>query len=252
MTASGRPSRRATRSHTTLALVLRRTAYGEADWVLSLFTERLGQIAALARSARRSQRRFSGSLEPFHTLELAVDETPGSDLAKLREARVVQPRTELLAELSAMQAAGTFLGWVRHAAPAHTPEPEIWELSLACLDELERGAALRRTEVAPSARAALAVHGLRLLVACGWRLELEYCVETGVRCPDGKAARIDPARGGLVSSARGTGGILVNGAQRRRLIGAQAGRDGVLETEDIDLAIELVERSLQAHAGLAT
>jgi DNA repair protein RecO (recombination protein O) len=231
--------------------VLRRTEYGEADWVLSLFTERLGQITALARSARRSQRRFGGSLEPFHTLEVVLDETPGSELAKLREARIVQPRTELLAELSAMQTAGAFLGWVRHAAPAHTREPEIWELSIACLDDVERGAALRRTEAAPSARVALAAYGLRLLVACGWRLELEHCVETGLRCPDGKAARIDPARGGLVSRARGTGGILVNGVQRRRLIAAQSGHDGVLEAEDIDLAIELVERSLQAHAGLA-
>ena len=245
-------SRRAARSHTTLAFVLRRTFYGDADLVVSLFSEKLGQVSALARAARQSQRRFGGSLEPFHTLEVELDEALGADLMQLREARVVGPRAGLLTQLSAMEAAGAFLGWIRHAAPAHTPEPALWELALSCLDQLEARALQPGATSLPSARRTLAAHGLWLLDACGWRLELEHCVESGVRCPEGKAALIDPARGGLVSRARGGAGLRVGAAARQRLISSQATRSAALEEEDVELTLQLVEGSLRAHAGLAS
>lgn len=246
----GARSRLATRRHTTLALVLRRTPYGDADLVVGLFSEQLGQISALARAARKSQRRFGGSLEPFHTLELDIEEAPGSELLHLREARIVTPRAGLLTELASMEAAGKFLGWVRHSAPAHTREPAIWGLLQSCLDELEQRALRGADAALPSARCTLAAHGLWLLDACGWRLELEYCVESGERCPEGKAALIDPARGGLVSRARGGAGLRLSGAARRRLIDTQAQHARLLDESDVDVTLQLIEGSLRAHAGL--
>jgi DNA repair protein RecO (recombination protein O) len=248
-------SRALSRSHSTLAFVLRRTPYGEADLIVSLFTESLGQVSALARSARKSQRRFGGGLEPFHTLDAALEETRGGDLLSLREVRVVVPRPGLLGHLAGMEAAGTFLTWVRHAAPAHTPEPMLWQLTQSCLEALEAmalAAATTSERGSSLARLTLAAHGLRLLVACGWRLELEYCVESGERCPEGKAAMIDPARGGVVSRARGGGGgVRVSGEVRQRLIATQSGDTSVLEESDAELVLQLVEASLRAHAGLA-
>ena len=76
---------------TTRALVLKRVEYGEADLVLTWFTERFGRVSALARAARKSTRRFAGALEPMHTLELALEERPKSELFVLREARIAQP-----------------------------------------------------------------------------------------------------------------------------------------------------------------
>jgi DNA repair protein RecO (recombination protein O) len=235
--------RRATRSHETLALVLRRTPYGESDLVVSLFTQTLGQVAALARAARKSQRRFGGNLEPLHTIAVSFDEAQGSELFRLNDARIERPRIRLLENLDGMEAAGRFLVWIRHAAPEHTPEPLLWDLAQSCLDELDAG-------TARSAALTLASHGLPLLVACGWRLELEHCVQSGVRCPDGKAAMIDPERGGLVSRARGGASVSVGGAARQRLIAAQAGDLTALLESDAPLALELVERCLRAHAGL--
>ncbi|HEX5101745.1 MAG TPA: recombination protein O N-terminal domain-containing protein, partial [Polyangiaceae bacterium] len=68
---------------TTHALLLKRVEYGEADLVLTLFTERFGRISALARAARKSTRRFGGALEPMHTLEVALEERPKSELFML-------------------------------------------------------------------------------------------------------------------------------------------------------------------------
>lgn len=258
---SGRPRHsRAKRSHITAALVLRRTPYRDADLVVTLFCESLGQVSALARAARKSQRRFGGGLEPFHTIEAELDEVPGADLMVLTSVRVEAPRTRLYDHLAGMEAAGRFLNWLRHASPAHTPEPLVWALALACLDGLDAAAARASgggasaasggTGAAPSPTLILATYGLQLLAVSGWRLELERCVLSGARCPDGKSAMVDPERGGLVSRAEGGAPFLVSGAARARLIAAQDGRADALEEEDAALGLELVERCLRAHAGL--
>jgi DNA repair protein RecO (recombination protein O) len=239
--------------------VLRRTPYREADLVVTLFTESLGQVSALARSARKSQRRFGGGLEPFHTLEAELDEAPGSELMALTSARVETARTHLYGHLEAMEAAGKFLNWIRHASPAHTPEPLVWQLSVACLDALN-AVSVTAPENAPAATTGarqgrvtriLATFGLQLLAAAGWRLELEHCVLSGARCPDGKSAMVDPERGGLVSRSEGGAPFLVSGAARARLIAAQDGQSAALDEEDGALGLELVERCLRAHAGLS-
>ncbi len=251
-------SRRETTSHQTLALVLRRTPYRDADLVVTLFTEGMGQISALARAARKSQRRFGGSLEPFHTLSVELEESAGAELMMLGSAQIETVRTNLYGHLDGMEAAGKLLTWIRHASPAHTPEPQLWQLALKGLDDLDASSAPAPTSQPlsppqpphPSPTLVLAARGLQLLSVCGWRLELEHCVQSGTRCPDGKSAMIDPERGGLVSRSEGGAPFLVSGALRRRLILAQSGRADALEEDDAALGLELVERCLRAHAGL--
>jgi DNA repair protein RecO (recombination protein O) len=248
---------RAKTSHSTPALVLRRTPYRDADLVVTLFTENIGQVAALARAARKSQRRFGGSLEPFHTLDVELSETAGAELMTLEAAHITRARAHLYDHLGSMEAAGKFLAWVRHATPTHTPEPTVWRLTEHCLDRLDALAAAVRAADTPatkpraSAGSIIGAHGLQLLSAQGWRLELERCVQSGVPCPEGKSAMIDPERGGLVSRAEGGAPFLVSGATRGRLIAARDGQSEALEEEDAELTLELVERSLRAHAGLS-
>ena len=176
---------------------------------------------------------------------------------RMSDARIVTARAYLLTNARALDAAGKFSSWVRHAAPDHIPEPALWELCEGCLDELEAAVqsavdarAGRDVPPAPSAALTLASYGLRLLVACGWRLELERCVQSGVRCPPGKVAMIDPERGGLISIAHGGAAFKVDAATRARLIATQDGQGDALLEADAELARELVERCLRAHAGL--
>jgi DNA repair protein RecO (recombination protein O) len=230
---------------TTNALVLRRTEYGEADLVLSLFTETFGKISALARGARKSSRRFSGSLEAMHTLELRLEERPASELFSLREARIAVPRMGLTGSLERLESAGRALSWVRSAAPARTPEPELWSAITQLLDRL----AAREGEVDPLRL--LAASGLRILATLGWGLDFERCVRCGKECPAGQPALIDPNLGGLVCRSCGGARQRLSAAERTRLAGAA--RDGdprALEPDDAKVALELVERVLRAHAGI--
>jgi DNA repair protein RecO (recombination protein O) len=231
-------------AHTTRALLLKRVEYGDADLVLTLFTEKLGRVSALARSARRSQRRFGSSLEPLHTLEVRLEDRPKNELSLLREARIVTPRSALTTSLERMRAAGRALGWVRKAAPAHTPEPELFAALEALLDELGAPDAVE-------ADRALAASGLYLLSALGWGLDFERCVRCGKPCPHESTALVDPARGGLVCRSCGGARKRLDPALRERLGRAAASGDPrALEPGDAEIALSLVEDVLEAHAGV--
>src|SRR5436305_1072202 len=109
----------------------------KADAIVTLFTEELGKLAALARGARKSTRRFAAALEPMHTIRVTLDERPGAELCALREAVVIQPRAHILGDLSRMNAAGQALRWVRAGSPQRTQEPEVWAEIEALLERLD-------------------------------------------------------------------------------------------------------------------
>lgn len=223
--------------------MLRRVEFGEADLIVTLLTRELGRVSALARGARKSRRRFGGALEPFFTSLVVLEQRPGAELLGLREATLVRPRTRLLAELSLMNAAGRVLGWVRRAAPVHTPEPQAWQIVEELLDRL---AAPERPH---DPDAELGRAGLRLLGAFGWALELGRCVRCGTPCPSGRPASVDPVRGGLVCRSCGGGRVRVSAEQRERLSAAARGLEVDLAPEETAVALDLVERVLDAHAG---
>ncbi len=234
----------AARPHTTRALLLRRVSYGESDLVVTLFTEALGRVSALARGARRSQKRFGGSLEPMHTLILRMDERAGAELLALREASLETPRHHLVRDLDRMQAAGRALGWIRRAAPPRTPEPEAWRVIIELLDRLDDESDARTPKLH------LAELGLRLLAALGWGLDLQRCVRCGRACESGRAAMIDATRGGLVCRACGGARVQLDGAVRARLASAAAGKIPGLSAEDANVALGLVEAALRAHMDI--
>jgi len=235
---SARPAgrRQPHRSHRTSALILRRVEHGESDLVLTLFTESLGRVSALARSARKSSKRFAGALEAFQTLKLELDEPLASDLMLLREATIETPRLALTSDLERMDAAGRALGWIRVAAPPRTGEPAVWKTITELLDRLDVNEKV-------SARLVLAEEGFRLLAAFGWALDLEQCVRCGRKCAPGRSAMVDASRGGLVCRACGGAHQKLDGKVRGRLAA------GLIDASDVDLALDLVERALRAHAG---
>lgn len=235
-------ARAASREFTTEALLLRRVPTGDADDVVALFTERVGRVSAFTRGSRRSQKRFGGALEPLHTLRVQLEEHDGRELFTLKEATLARPRSVLLSQLDAMQAAGKALSWVRRATPARTPEPLLWQRLELFLDGLgQEGAATGRL---------LSAFGFGLLDAVGFGLLLGQCVVCGKPCPSGRRVQLDVARGGVVCQGCGGARIGVSAALRQRLVAAADGQLTVLLDEDTRLARELVELSLRLHAGV--
>jgi DNA repair protein RecO (recombination protein O) len=228
------------RALVTRALLVRQVAYGEGDVVATLFTEAEGAIGAIVRGGRKPSRRVGGALEPFHLIEARLDDR-GGELAVLREARIVKVRAGITASLEAIDAAGMALRWVRHACPPRTAEPEAWGTLNALLDAIDAGG--------EDPRVALARGALRLLADVGYGLDLERCVRCGRPCAPGRAARVDPARGGLVCRACGGARVTMGGDLRARAILAQRGEAVALTVGDAEALLALVDAAMAAHAG---
>ncbi|HZF54323.1 MAG TPA: DNA repair protein RecO [Polyangiaceae bacterium] len=226
----------------TEALLVRRVSVGESDLVLTFFTEARGLIAAAARAARRSWKRFS-ALEPVHLLRIEVDERPGADLGSLVEASLERPRSRVVGDLARLEVAGRALRWVRRASPPQTPEPALWAEVNGLLDRLDGPGELGSPE------ALLAAAGLRMLSAVGWGLDLERCVRCGRACGAEASACVDPAAGGLVCRVCGGAPRVLRADRRLRLLAAAGGDDAALLEEDASLAMDLVDAALAAHSG---
>jgi DNA repair protein RecO (recombination protein O) len=75
---------------TTTAIVLRRREYGDYDLIVTVLTRDHGKRTLIAKSAKKSTKRFSGVLEPFNDLQIAFRESPRKGMAVLEEASLVQ------------------------------------------------------------------------------------------------------------------------------------------------------------------
>lgn len=231
-------------TQTDTGLLLGKVDYRDSDWVVTLFTERLGKVSALARGARRSTKRFGGVLEPMHTLTLHLEARTSGDLMILREASLSVPRTRLVLRLEALETAGRALSWVRASTPQHHPELGVYHRISALLDTLNADPPDRET------RLFLAEFGINLLSELGFGIDFASCVRCRRACAPGRAAYVDARRGGLVCRACGGASTRLEGAARERLARAAEGSSPVLESSDIDVALRLIEQALAAHMGI--
>jgi len=232
------------------ALLVRSVAFGEADLVLTLFTETDGKLSAIARGARRSSKRFAGALEPIHELVVTLEDK-GKELCLLKEARIGRPREGLTRDLDAMEAAGQALRWVRHLCPARTPEPAAWRSLRQLLDRLDEGPAPVEGPAPARVLASqhLAAFGLGLLAEVGYALELGQCTRCGRPCPEGRPAFVDAAGGGLVCTSCGGARRTMNRELRAAARRAQAGDPELLMTAaQASELVSIVEEAMSAHA----
>ena len=222
-------------------MLVRRVPVGEADFIVTLFTEARGILSAVARSARKSSKRLV-ALEPMHLLRVSLDERDHQDLALIVETSIAHPRLHLVETLAPMEAAGRALRWIRTVAPPNTREPALFatlnEL-LDALDDPSRGA--------PEPQ--LATGGLRILADIGFALVLDRCVRCGRPCPLDAPACLDPLFGGLVCRACGGARLVVKSDLRTRIDSAAAGDDRALRIEDARIVIDLVDAVIAAHAA---
>lgn len=120
----------------TLAIVLRRTNYGEADRILNLITP-LGKISAIAKGVRKARSKLAGGVEMFSLAELQVHQGR-SELGTITSAKMVKFYNGILRDYERMELMGVILK--RIAAVAEQVEgAECFEITRQCLEELDTG-----------------------------------------------------------------------------------------------------------------
>src|ERR1700691_4734552 len=92
------------------AIVLRTYPLREADLLVTLFTRAEGKIHGVARSAKKSKRRFGGALEPMTYVRAFYDVRERQELARLDACEVIE--SPMASEV----------GYARAVALAHVAE----------------------------------------------------------------------------------------------------------------------------------
>lgn len=121
------------------AIILKRLPYGDWDWILTLLTPNQGLVSAVAKSARRSRKRFAGILDLFALLTVVL-RTSGKGLPVLTEAALQNPfpniRADYLKTAHAAYWGELVLAWLREGPP-QAPLFNLLRRTLTALDENE-------------------------------------------------------------------------------------------------------------------
>lgn len=90
---------------TTLAIVLRRTNYGEADRILTILTPEHGQQAVIARSVRKEKSKLAGGIELFAVCELGLvrSSTNADGMWTLTSSRIVTFYDQIMMDYDRLQ-----------------------------------------------------------------------------------------------------------------------------------------------------
>src|SRR3989442_13695185 len=72
------------------AIVLRTYPLREADLLVTLFTREEGKVRGVARSAKKSKRRFGGALEPLTYVRVHYEDGEQQELARLDSCEVLE------------------------------------------------------------------------------------------------------------------------------------------------------------------
>src|SRR5256885_3977537 len=135
-----------------LGVVLKTTPLRESDLLVTLYTRPSGRVAAVARGARKSQRRFAGALQLLVLGRYQLGRRPRGELFGLDGAEVVREWSQLASDVVAVAHASYVAELVGALLPPEAPDPHALELIVALWDCLATHgpspAALRAVELA--------------------------------------------------------------------------------------------------------
>ncbi|MFI5314173.1 MAG: DNA repair protein RecO [Myxococcota bacterium] len=233
--------------HRTRAIVLRTFDQGESDRVVHLYTEVLGRIAAIAKGARRSKRRFPGTLEILSIADVRLVDPPRASLARLEGAKLLRAFEGIPAQLGRYAIACQFLELLNRATPDRQAQPELFHFAVGVLDVLD-------TETPDELLALLVL--AKTLARIGYRPQLVRCALCGADLPaDAGRVGFVPAHGGAV--CRACAGVEEARIPARLLRALEWGLrqplrargELALSGREVELAARLIERFFRFHIG---
>ena len=185
--------------------MLRSVDFGEADRILHLLLPDRGRMTVIARSARRSVKRFGGTLAFFNLLDVQIEHRRTPSMSRLDGAQLVHSYRPLRSHPARFALGCYLLELLDRLAPEGGSRPDMRRLFVFAGSALEL---IASRSPDPRLRTILE---LRALDALGLRPELRRCVRCGAEA--GTRAEVDfhVADGGTVCggcAARQTGGLL--------------------------------------------
>src|SRR5512134_3925485 len=132
------PSAGARSFRSSRAFLIRAVDSGETDRRISLFTESDGMVAAMAKAAHRSRKRFGGSLQKYFLLDVAWTEAPGR-MPVLASVSLLASFWEIVGGWEKVRHADYLLELAAALFPQPGPKPETFGVLMSGMRSLARG-----------------------------------------------------------------------------------------------------------------
>ena len=170
------------------ALILRKSSYGEADLLVTLFSREFGKFRALAKNAKKSQKRFGGRLDFFN--RLVIDVTLNRRRFNLiGDVTLKQSYREITESVDSFVTGTRVLELMDFLTPEQEPASELFDLTTDTLELLSR-----RGEP----YSVFLVFLLRAVTLCGYRPDLRFDKEkdiAGFDVENGRVRNFEKTRG---------------------------------------------------------
>jgi len=118
------------------AIVLRSYPLREADLLVTFFTRLEGKVHGVARSAKKSKRRFGGALEPLTYVRAYYDVRERRELARLDSCEVLESPMSSEVSYARAVALGHIAEVLDELLPDHEANDAIFRLTLSVLNAL--------------------------------------------------------------------------------------------------------------------
>lgn len=154
-------------TYKTKGIILKRTNLGEADRILTIYTDRYGKVKAIAKGVRKTLSKLAGHLEPFCLVNLSIAE--GRNLDIVTDAEIVKCFIKLRNRLKTTNIAYYLAEIIDKMTAENEAHPEIFELLEEVLENLDNG----------QNKLLLAYFEMNFLAESGFKPELEKCLICG-------------------------------------------------------------------------
>jgi len=172
----------------TPAITLKSRKWGDADRIVTCYTQEIGKIRGVARGARRQKSRLGAALEPLTICQLNLFEKSGDSLYRISQVDLVEPFVRFREDLTLMAAAARMANVVAAVTPEGDPDLQLF-------DTLEQGLYSLAESADPALTALL--FQIRLLGLTGFRPQTEHCTACG-KTRVIHESQFSPVSGGLV------------------------------------------------------
>ena len=174
------------------AILIRRLDYGDFDLIITFLTYEQGKMTAIAKSAKRSKKRFSGVLELFSLLDIVVSTSNRKGLPVLTEASFSRPLNHIRGNITKTAYASYWAELVNDTLEEGRQQVAVFELLDYALKTLDVG------DIPDEVLSIL--FQMRLLTLSGLCPNLNYCCACQSDLADNNQYKInvDLAKGGVV------------------------------------------------------
>ncbi len=197
------------RAYQSEGIVLATRDYGEADKIVTLFTREHGKIGSIARNARKSRKRFGGSLEVFARLRLQIVVKEG--LSRLESTDLITIFPHIREDLAKIGYAGYACELVDRLLPEAHPSARLFRLLASYLEYLDS---------CPASAADRRFFEVNLLNILGYRIPLETCRQCGIALDSATETLYQPLTGEILCGFCGRSGQKISNQTLSLLIKA--------------------------------